>query len=86
VVKQEQYDLIFMDMQMPVMDGIQASKIIRQLEHGKTVSIVAMTANVLKEDQDRCFEAGMDHFIPKPINFSVLQEYMQNFSRNSMVA
>jgi len=86
MVKQEQYDLIFMDMQMPVMDGIQASKIIRQLEHGKTVSIVAMTANVLKEDQDRCFEAGMDHFIPKPINFSVLQEYMQNFSRNSMVA
>jgi CheY-like chemotaxis protein len=73
-------------MQMPVMDGIQASTVIRQLEHGKTVNIVAMTANVLKEDQDRCYAAGMDHFISKPINFSVLQEYMQNFSRDSKVA
>ncbi len=86
MVEQQQYDLIFMDMQMPVMDGIQASKKIRQLDNGHSVCIVAMTANVLKEDQDRCFEAGMNHFISKPINHSVLQEFMHNFSNDSQVA
>ncbi len=86
MVEQQAYDLIFMDIQMPVMDGIQASKLIWQLKNGQSVCIVAMTANVLKEDQDRCFEAGMDHFISKPINHSVLQEFMQNFGSDSQVA
>lgn len=85
-VKQQPFDLIFMDMQMPVMDGIQASRLIRQHEHGQTVCIVAMTANVLKEDQERCFAVGMNHFMAKPLSFTVLQEFMQNFCDDSKVA
>tara|TARA_R110002072_G_scaffold64203_5_gene159750 strand:+ start:90003 stop:92243 length:2241 start_codon:yes stop_codon:yes gene_type:complete len=66
-VRSNHYDLIFMDMQMPVMDGITATKEIRQLDNGKSVCICAMTANVLKEDKDACFNAGMDHFLSKPL-------------------
>lgn len=63
------YDLIFMDMQMPEMDGLEATREIRarELETGKHVTIVAMTANAMKQDHDACIEAGMDDFISKPI-------------------
>jgi len=61
-----QYDLILMDVQMPEMDGIEATKIIRkQLE--KQPMIIAMTANAMKEDKEECLEAGMDDFLSKPV-------------------
>ena len=62
------YDLIFMDVQMPVMDGFQATRRIRELEsyRGGHIPIVAMTAYAMKEDRDRCSEAGMDDYISKP--------------------
>jgi signal transduction histidine kinase/CheY-like chemotaxis protein len=64
------YDLVFMDMRMPVMDGLEATKRIRDpksavLNHA--IPVVAMTANVQREDQSRCLEAGMNDFITKPI-------------------
>jgi len=68
----DKYDMIFMDMQMPIMDGIEATKRIRLLESqkAKDINIVAMTANVFKEDIKRCIEAGMNDHIGKPIDYN----------------
>ena len=74
------YDLILMDVSMPEMDGIEATKLIRQLP-GKNskVFIVALTANVFKDDIERCYEAGMDGFVPKPINKKHLLKSIDKF-------
>ncbi|ULQ58519.1 response regulator [Brucepastera parasyntrophica] len=79
----ERYDLILMDMQMPVMDGICAAEQIRSLDDpaAKTVPIVAMTANAFKEDEQRCFDAGMNGHLAKPLEidsfFRVLDKYLR---------
>lgn len=61
------FDMIFMDVQMPVMDGLEATRAIRALPGGKTVPIVAMTANAFEEDGRRCLGAGMDAHLSKPL-------------------
>jgi len=67
----ERYNIIFMDLQMPEMDGYDATRNIRALsgEKAKTIPIIAMTANVFKEDVEKCFEAGMNDHIGKPLDF-----------------
>ena len=60
--------MILMDMQMPVMDGLEATRKIRQLPEGKDIPILAMTANAFAEDKQRCFEAGMSDFLVKPFD------------------
>jgi len=62
------YDVIFMDMQMPIMDGVEATEKIVEKWGENTPRIIAMTANVLSQDKQKCFDAGMDDFIGKPIN------------------
>ena len=77
----EIFDMIFMDMQMPEMDGTSASKEIRALEHihAKEIPIVAMTANVFKEDIERCLEAGMNDHIGKPLDYNEVLTKMNQY-------
>jgi CheY-like chemotaxis protein len=67
--EQVQYDVILMDVEMPVMDGIEATKAIRQREAltGRSIPIIAMTAHAVQDNRDRCLEAGMDGYVTKPI-------------------
>ena len=63
------YDVVTMDLEMPVMNGFEATQKIRAMAGDKSgIPIIAMTANVLKEEVDRCYEAGMDDFIGKPFD------------------
>lgn len=81
------YDLILMDVSMPEMDGIEATKLIRQLPgQNSKVFIVALTANVFKDDIQRCYEAGMDGFVPKPINKKHLLKGVDKFLAKSEAA
>ena len=69
------YDMILMDVQMPVMNGYEATKAIRRSTHklAKTIPIVAMTANAFEEDRKKAFDAGMDGHIAKPIDIEKLR-------------
>jgi len=73
-VLSEEFDLILMDCQMPIMDGYEATKQIRELElkGKKRIPIIAMTANAFRETKERCFECGMDSFITKPVKLNDL--------------
>ncbi len=73
--KKKKYDLIIMDIQMPNMDGHQATIEIRKLEAGKShVLILAITASVLADDRQKCFEAGMDDYLSKPVTFDIVKK------------
>ncbi|MEI7432562.1 MAG: response regulator, partial [Betaproteobacteria bacterium] len=80
------YQLILMDMHMPVMDGLEATRIIRQLPEGQQVPILAMTANAFLEDKMRCLEAGMDDFVTKPVLPSALYAKILHFLSKRVVS
>ena len=77
----DKYNMIFMDLQMPVMDGLEATQCIRSLDfpNAKTIPIVAMTANVFREDIEKCISAGMNDHIGKPIDIDAVIEIMRKY-------
>ncbi len=102
----ENFDLIFMDMQMPVMEGLTTTRFIRKYEQGQVVDleklkpfsgqlqqrlagghlhIIAVTANAMEEDRQRCLAAGMDDYLSKPYRKATLLNILQKFVGNSMV-
>ena len=79
------YDLIFMDVQMPEMDGLQATAMIRQSEkaNGGHIPIIAMTAHAMSGDRQRCLDAGMDDYIAKPLRPTDLAKILDHYSREA---
>ena len=75
------YDAILMDMHMPVMDGIEASRMIRKLNHPQahTIPVIAMTANVFAEDIEKCLSAGMNDHMSKPVDVNNLIELLRKY-------
>ena len=75
------FDLVLMDCMMPEMDGYQAAREIRRLEaeRGGHTPIVALTASVLEADRERCFAAGMDDFLPKPVTRAALEDKLSRW-------
>jgi two-component system sensor histidine kinase/response regulator len=75
------YDLVLMDMQMPVMDGVTATRLLRRDAALAHVPILAMTANAMQADRDRCIEAGMNDFVTKPIDPDALWQALARWIR-----
>ncbi len=77
-LQESTYDIILMDVQMPNMDGLQATRVIRQT-YGAKPLILALTANAMSEDKDNCLQAGMDGYLSKPLNLELLVEALASF-------
>jgi len=75
--EKQSYDIIFMDCQMPVLDGYEATRRIRDNEKDEHVRIVAMTAYVMEGDAEKCYQAGMDDYLSKPIKFDKVIELLE---------
>ncbi len=78
------YDLILMDIQMPLLNGFEATAAIREIERirGGHTPIVAMTAHALKKDEEMCLDAGMDAYVSKPIDFNIARQVIMETLRN----
>lgn len=73
-LQRQSIDIVLMDLQMPIMDGYEASKQIRLNPEFATLPIIALTANNFQEDKDRCFDVGMNDFLSKPVSLNILKE------------
>jgi CheY-like chemotaxis protein len=76
---QSSFECIFMDCQMPILDGFEATAEIRRLEKGeRRIPIVAITANAMAGDREKCLDSGMDDYISKPVQMSDLQRVLNH--------
>ncbi len=84
-LKERIFDVVLMDVQMPQLDGFKTTALIREQEKttGGHIPIIALTAAVLEEDQQKCLEAGMDGYIPKPVEFNRLYEMIEDAFKNT---
>ena len=82
MVKEGTFDLVLMDVEMPEMNGLEATQFIRKTEQesGQHIPIIAMTAYAMKEDRQRCLQAGMDAYLSKPVNPDELYSIIRGFS------
>ena len=83
LVQQQTFDLVLMDLHMPVMGGIEAARRIRELPQGKNLPIVAMTAAVMAEDRERCRAIGMVDFIPKPVEPEDIARALSTYTQSA---
>jgi CheY-like chemotaxis protein len=82
-MKSSKYDLIFMDMRMPNMDGLEATRKIRAMNHvSKGLPIIALTANAFDDDRNACFDSGMNDFMTKPVSAEELSEMVRTWTKN----
>ncbi len=84
-LEREKYDLILMDVQMPEMDGLEATREIRERWPSDALRIVALTANAIAGDREKCLEAGMDDYLCKPINLESLKATLERASHRSIL-
>lgn len=86
LLKRNKYDLVFMDCHMPIMDGYQATAKIREFsksEYNYSIPIIAMTASAMSGDKEKCLSSGMNDYIAKPIDISIIQQKLQQWLPNS---
>ncbi len=87
-LEQISYDMVFMDCQMPVMDGFEASRLIRDPKSrvlDPKVKVIAMTANAMQGDRERCLEAGMDDYISKPVDQEKLEQVLIKYLESKRI-
>ena len=84
IQKENDFDCVLMDIQMPKMNGLDATKKIRQFENGsgKHLPIIAVTSNSYYYNYDDFFNAGIDEYIPKPVNFDLLKSKLENVAND----
>lgn len=81
-IKKNDYDIVLMDMQMPGMDGLQTTRIIRKMDSKKSgIPVIALTANAMAQDKQRCLDAGMDDFLTKPVDFELLNAILAKWTK-----
>ena len=88
MLAEQPYDVVLMDIQMPEMGGMEATRKIREMESGQArppTPIIAVTANALKGDRERYLEAGMNGYVSKPMSVEALKSEMQRLLRDGVV-
>ena len=81
VLDQDKFDLVFMDCQMPVMDGLEATRRIRSSDKGyQNVPIVALTASAIEGDEELCRSVGMDGYLAKPVRIQQIMDAIKKFT------